>query len=85
MPMLYTQTKDEFYGEKRNEKEMTVMIQDSANKSSSAHSNAIKAEMKRRQEKKNADEKAKAQATDAQRKRREHRRCEREKIRIAAV
>jgi len=30
--MLYTQTKDEFYGEKRNEKEMTVMIQDSANK-----------------------------------------------------
>lgn len=64
---------------------MTTMIDDVASKSSTAHRNAIKAEMKRRLDKKNAEDKEKAMALEAQKQRRENRRCQRERLRIAGV
>lgn len=85
LPLFYTQINIANHDFERKEQELKLMLKDATSKQTSAHREAIKTEMKRRQDKKDEEERQRKHQADAQARRREHRRCLRERIRIGHV
>lgn len=85
LPLFYNQVNIEHQGFDRKEQELKLMLKDATCQETSAHREAIKTEMKRRQDKKDEEERQRKHSADAQARRREHRRCLRERIRIGNV